>query len=116
MGRIYKSEPIVPQNVKFDVQSTFPLDPREVVDTYLALISPSTWGEWTMRRWVTCLYKGMRVTVTNDPDPTKNGLYYLLNNNYIINSVDYNLSLANDWIKIGDGTSGGSTAITFRFW
>lgn len=114
MGKIYipPEYPTGNQSVALDVEGPYALDTRSVVDTYSSLINPTTWGEWRdvipgiYGQWFLTCYEGMRVTVVRDPDPSLNGVYYLKNNNYLVNYQDPNLSLANDWVKIGsDGSS-----------
>lgn len=119
MGKIYiPSEGYATgtQSVALDVQGWYPLDNRDVVDTYSNLIDPHTWGRWNAGipgiypgDWTLNCYEGMRVTVVRDSDPDLNGVYYLKNSHYRTDYQNPNLTLANDWVKIG--SDGGSVTI-----
>ncbi|HOS12713.1 MAG TPA: hypothetical protein PLI42_01820 [Candidatus Pacearchaeota archaeon] len=77
------------------------LDAREVVQYYNDLTTSSTWQALDNNIYV---YKGMKVLVIEDPDTSKNGLYYL-------KDLDY--SIENNWVKIGPVSgSGGYLTLT----
>jgi len=70
-----------------------PTDGKQLVNSYSALTSPSTWNQ-SGNVW---LYNGAIVAVANDVDPTKNSIYYL-------NDVN-NYTMTCSWIKAGSGSS-----------
>lgn len=77
----------------FEVLKKGPLDSRMTVDTYADLTTPSVWEDSEGLVW---LYNGAIVSVSNDPTPSNNGVYYLSDaNNYTSNS---------SWTKIGSAT------------
>lgn len=72
-------------SANFEPQVAGPLDARQKVDTVAELLLTSTWlandgGDYS--------YVGMLVTVNNDPDINKNGIYRLKASDY---------SLAENW-------------------
>lgn len=73
----------------FEVLTKAPLDARLVVDTKANLITPSIWEDIDSNVW---LYKGITVSVVDDPSATNNGLYFLLDET---NYTDYN-----SWVKL----------------
>lgn len=66
-------------SANFEPQMAAPLDARSVVDTFDDLLEPVT---WQANDGLEYAYAGMLVSVVNDFNPSKNGLYLLLDNNY----------------------------------
>src|ERR1035437_5528671 len=66
-----------------------PYDARSKVNLYSDLIDPSIWADPNGNVW---LYDGAIVSVSNDIDSSKNGLYFLAN------SSSY--TVTNSWTKI----------------
>lgn len=85
-------------SANFEVQKAAPLDSRAKVNTYAELLLPSTWLANDSNSYA---YKGMPVTVSEDPDSSKNGMYILIN---------FPLNLDASWLKIGSG--GGSVDLS----
>lgn len=82
-------------SANFEPQIAAPLDARIKVDTTSDLINPSI---WQANDGGTYLYKGMVVSVCNDPTPTKNGLYFLAD--------DINFTNPASWVQLGSQGSG----------
>jgi hypothetical protein len=59
----------------FEVLTKAPLDARLVVSTKADLINPTVWQDINSNIWI---YKGITVSVTSDPNPSLNGLYFLI--------------------------------------
>ena len=68
-----------------------PLDARTVVEFFSDLTNPTTWTIASATPW---LFNGLLVCVTNDPDPTKIGLYML------VDATNY--TVEDSWRKIAD--------------
>ena len=81
------------QKTGINIEPTYaaPLDARTIVETLADLYDKNNWQY---------AYKGMRVTVTSDPNALNNGIYYLSNPDYIDSSVG--------WVKSSTGGGGGS--------
>lgn len=58
----------------FEVLNKAPLDARNMVNTLSSLTDPSSWMDVEGNVW---LYKGLVVSVSNDPSVNNNGLYFL---------------------------------------
>lgn len=69
-----------------------PIDARQIVNSYSALTATTTWCGVGGCIW---LYDGAIVSVANDTDQSKRGIYYLCD------SANYSLSCS--WIKAGSG-------------
>ena len=80
----------------FELLKKGPLDARMVVSAYSALTNSTTWEDSDSLVW---LYDGAIVAVSNDPDFSKNGLYFLKD------ADNYNLT--SSWEKLG--AASGST-------
>ena len=80
----------------FEPQIAGPFDGRSICDTYADLILPAT---WEAKDGTIYTYVGMRVNVTSDIDPLRNGVYYL-------NTANYQLYAS--WVKLGDGAATAS--------
>lgn len=83
-------------SANFEPQMAAPLDARNTVETITDLITPAIWeaGDGSVYAYV-----GMRVTVTDSPDPADNGVYYL-------SAADY--TIPGNWVKAGAGGTWGS--------
>jgi len=79
----------------FEVLNKAPLDARLVVDTKANLITPSIWEDDDTNVWI---YKGITVSVVNDPSTVNNGLYFLTD--------DTTYTSYSSWVKVD--SSGGS--------
>lgn len=103
MGKRYT--PSASLNAAFDIIIAKPIDIRFVVDTYSELINPATWGYWDtdLEMWLLTCYKGLITAVVDDPDDSKNGVYYIKNNNFETSPwmEDPSYTMTNDWVKIG---------------
>ena len=73
-----------------------------VVETKADLTSSFQWDQGDGNVW---LYDGAIVTVTKDPEPLNNGIYYLSS------SVNYETS--SNWIKSGTGTGFGNSLLRY---
>jgi hypothetical protein len=80
----------------FEVLKKAPLDAKQLVTGYSALTATTTWNA-SGNVW---LYDGAIVSVRNDADSNKNGIYYLCD------STNYNLTCS--WIKAGTGVGAGT--------
>ena len=69
----------LPISANFEPQIAGPFDARNKVDTFDDLLLDDTWRAKDNSIYA---YRGMIVAVANDPDPTKNGAYILLNGDY----------------------------------
>ncbi len=78
----------------FEPQIAAPFDARHIVGLASDLTLPTT---WQAKDNTVYTYIGMRVTVTNDPSPANNGVYWLIADDYTQNA---------NWVKLGEGGSG----------
>lgn len=85
----------------FEMLRSGPLDARIVVQQKSDLRLPPTWADSEGGVW---LYTGMLVSVTADPTPSNNGLYFLLD------ADNYTESLS--WTKIGSGETAAWNGLT----
>lgn len=91
----------------FEVKKKAPLDASTLVETYADLTDPTVWEDSNGKVW---LFNGRTVSVSNDPDTSKNGVYYLHDaSNYTSTSSWEKLAAAsgstlNDVQNIGSGT------------
>jgi hypothetical protein len=89
---------IIPFNLNFEPAKNAPIDARLKCPTYDDLLGNDTTLPYA--------YKGMIVAVTDDPDPTKNGVYVRIG----ANIGEAGTSVAEDWKKI-DGRITGFAVI-----
>lgn len=80
-------------SANYEVKTVAPLDARQLVETFADLSNPTTWLDSDGQVWV---YKGLIVSVANDPISTRNGVYYL-------NSPSY--TDPSSWIQLTDSDS-----------
>jgi predicted RecA/RadA family phage recombinase len=80
----------------FELLKKGPIDASQLVETYADLTNPATWEDSDSLIW---LFDGKTVSVSNDSDPSKNGLYYLKD------AVNY--TSTSSWEKLG--AQSGST-------
>ena len=80
----------------FELLKKGPLDAKMLVSEYADLTTGTTWQDNDSLIW---LYDGAIVAVSNDPDSSKNGLYFLKD------ATNYNLT--SSWEKLG--AASGST-------
>jgi len=80
----------------FEVLKKGPLDAKALVETYADLTNSVTWEDNDSLVWI---YDGMPVSVANDSDPSKNGLYILKD--------AANYTSTSSWEKLG--AQSGST-------
>ena len=79
-------------SANYEPRTQAPLDARMTVQFYADLTNPLTWEDFENLTW---LYNGMIVSVSEDPNPNRNGIYMLLDaDNYTIPS---------NWILSGSG-------------
>ena len=77
----------------FEVLKKAPLDASTIVETYSDLTNPTTWEDNDGLVW---LFDGKTVSVSSDPDVSRNGVYYLTDAD--------NYTLTSSWTKIGSAT------------
>ena len=87
-------------SANFEVMYKAPLDARQLVSYYSGLTASETWLDGDGNMWI---YDGMLSSVVNDPDSTKNGLYFLRD------AANYNIN--SNWIKLGDSSISGFTNV-----
>ena len=88
----------------FEVLAKAPLDAKQLVGTYADLTLAVTWEDGDGGIW---LYDGAIVSVSSDPTPEKNGIYYLSD------AANYNLTTS--WIHGGGGSgtiTGGTNGLS----
>jgi hypothetical protein len=79
---------IAPFSGNFEPQIAAPLDARLTVATHADLTNASA---WLANDGGTYVYKGLLVAVTDDPNPSNNGIYYL---------TDLDVTQATNWKKL----------------
>jgi len=80
----------------FELLKKGPIDASQLVETYADLMNPATWEDNKGLIW---LFDGKTVSVSNNADPSKNGLYYL--------NDAANYTSTSSWVKLG--AQSGST-------
>ena len=88
----------------FEVLKKAPLDASTIVETYSDLTNPTTWEDNDGLVW---LFDGKTVSVSSDPDVSRNGVYYLTDAD--------NYTLTSSWTKIGSAT-GATLKYWYRYW
>lgn len=87
----------------FEVLAKAPLDAKQLVGVKADLTGATTWNE-SGDIW---LFNGAIVSVSSDPDPLNNGIYFLKDaDNY--DNID-------NWVKVGEGTgtiTGGTNGLS----
>lgn len=79
-----------------------PLDARQVVETYLDLMDPSTWMDSENLVWV---FDGLIVSVAGDTDASKNGVYFL--------NDSQSYTSPTSWIRIGQTSAVDISSLKF---
>lgn len=83
----------------YEVSIKKPLDARSLVSDYEALLLKSNWVSSTNKP---IAYNGMIVAVANTSDTSKNGLYFLFDPNCTSALKSPDVTIADNWIKIGE--------------
>ena len=103
---------IVNTSTQYSFTGRGPLDSKALVKTYAELLSPATWD---LENGTRTAYNGMITAVwLNAEDPSKNGIYFLHDENVTSARKAPDVTLETNWHKIGglDNFSGSADDLT----
>ena len=103
---------IINTSTQYSFTGRGPLDPKALVKTYAELLSPATWD---LENGTRTAYNGMVTAVwLNTEDPSKNGIYFLHDENVTSARKAPDVTLEPNWHKIGglDKFSGSTDDLT----
>ena len=89
----------ITRDSNFEVSVKKPLDARSLVKAYADLLNSDNWVNAAGK---SIAYNGMLVAVANTSDSSKNGLYFLFDPACTTSLKSPNVTLASNWIKIGE--------------